>query len=144
MKFSRKLLVITAMFLVLPLPAVANLASPQALKSLSAVARGQGTLSAGKEVFKVYTVVVNLREDGTGELTLVSDLQLFVQCTWSAPADLSKGVDLKITGGETAGGLQGTGKILLRTDGKAIASLSLDAISNTSKRKFHLDFVAAD
>ena len=144
MKLSRKLFVISALLLFLPLPALANLAAPQALTSLSAVARGRGTLTVGKEVFKVGTVVVNLKEDGTGELTLVTDFQLFVQCTWSAPADLSKGIDLKITGGETAGGIQGSGKILLRPDGKAIASLSLDAISNISKRKFHLDFVAAE
>jgi hypothetical protein len=144
MKFSRKLFVTTALLLSLQLPAVANPPRPQALTSLTAVARGQGTLTAGKEVFKVSTVVVNLKEDGTGELTLVTDLQFFVQCTWSAPADVSKGVDLKITGGANAGGLQGSGKILLRPDGKAIASLSLDAISSTSKRKFHLDFVAAE
>jgi len=141
MEVTRKLFVITAMLIFLAVP---NLAAPQGLTSLSVVARGQGTLTVGKEVFKVGTVVVNLKEDGTGELTLVTDLQLFIQCTWSASADLSKGIDLKITGGTSAGSAQGSGKILLRPDGKSIASMSLDASSNTGKRKVHLDFVAAE
>ena len=142
MKVSRKLFAITAILVFLPLSEVPNLAAPQGLTSLSAVARGQGTLTIGKEVFKVSTVVVNLKEDGTGELTLVTDLQLFVQCTWSAPADLSQGIDLKITGGANAGGVQGSGKLLLRADRKAIASLSIEGSSNTSKRKIQLNFVA--
>jgi hypothetical protein len=87
-------------------------------------------------------VVVKLKEDGTGEITVVTDLQLFVTCTWSAPADLSKGIDLKITGGTNAGSLEGSGKLFLRPDGKSIASLSIQAISNTAKRKIQLDFVA--
>lgn len=67
----------------------------QNLKFLLANAHGTGTLTVGDEVYKVTNVVVKLDEDGTGEITLVTDLQLFVQCTWSAPADLSQGIDLK-------------------------------------------------
>src|SRR5258706_6633946 len=111
-----------------------NLAAPQGLTSLLADASGKGTLTVGKEEFKVTNVVVKLKEDGTGEITLVTDLQLFVQCTWSAPADLSKGIDLKITGGLRTGGAEGSGKLLLRPDGKAIASLSIAPTSNTRKR----------
>lgn len=142
MKTNRKLFAISATLTLLALLATPNLAAPQALTSLSATARGDGTLTVGKEVFKVYTVVVNLKEDGTGEITLVTDITVFVSCTWSAPADLSKGVDLKITGGTTASGAQGSGKLSLRPDGKSIASLSLQGSSNTTKRKVQLNFVA--
>ena len=142
MKVSHKLFVITPTLTLLTLLAVPNLVVPQGLTSLLATARGQGTLTVGQEVFKVTNVVVKLKEDGTGEITLVTDLQLFVQCTWSAPADLSKGIYLKITGGISVGGAEGSGKLLLRPDGKAIASLSIEASSNTRKRKIHVKFVA--
>jgi len=142
MKVSHKLFVITPTLTLLTLLAVPNLVVPQGPKSLLATARGQGTLTVGQEVFKVTNVVVKLKEDGTGEITLVTDLQLFVQCTWSAPADPSKGIDLKITGGISVGGAEGSGKLLLRPDGKAIASLSIEASSNTRKRKIQVKFVA--
>jgi hypothetical protein len=140
MKVSHKLSVITATFTLLTLLAMPNLAAPQALTSFFATARGEGTLKVGREVFKVSSVVVKLKEDGTGEITLVTDLQLFVACTWSAPADLSEGIAVKITGGAVSA--QGSGKLLLRPDGKALASLSIDGSSNTN-RKIQLKFVAS-
>ena len=139
MKVSRKVSVITATLTLVTLIAMPSLATPQGLTSLLATARGQGTLTVGQEVFKVSGVVVKLKEDGTGELTLITDLQLLVTCTWSASANLSEGIDLKITGGATSA--QGSGKLFLRPDGKAIASLSIDGSSNT-KRKIRLKFVA--
>jgi hypothetical protein len=142
MKVSRKLLFTTATLTLLTLLALPNMAAPQGLTSLLATAHGKGTLKVGQEVFQVSTVVVKLKEDGTGEITLVTDIQVFVQCAWSAPADLSKGIDLRITGGTNTGGTQGVGKLFLRPDGKSIASLSIQASSDTSKRKIELKFVA--
>lgn len=142
MKATHKMFVLAATLTLLISLAVPDTAAPQALTSFLASARGQGTLTVGQEIFKVSNVVVKLKEDGTGEITLVTDLQLFVQCTWSAPADLSKGIDLKITGGTNAGDAQGEGKLFLRPDGKAIAKLSMEASSNTRKRKIQLQFVA--
>jgi hypothetical protein len=142
MKFSRKLFVVTATLTLLTLTARPKVAAPQGLTSLLATAHGQGTLTVGREVFKVSNVVVKLKEDGTGEITLVTDLQLLVHCTWSAPDDLSKGIDLKITGGASVGDAQGSGKLFLRPDAKAISSLSIEGSSNTSKRKIQLKFVA--
>jgi hypothetical protein len=139
---SRKVFAVIATLALLTLRATPNPASPLELTSLKTNARGKGTLTVGKEVFKVHLVVVQLNEDGTGEITLVTDLTLFVNCTWSAPADLSKGVDLKITGETTVSGATGTGKLLLRPDGKSIASLALQGISNTAKRKVQVNFVA--
>jgi hypothetical protein len=140
MKVSRKLFALTALILVTAVP---HSAAPQGITSLLASARGDGTLKVGQEVFKVSTVVVNLKEDGTGEVTLVTDLQLFLQCTWTAPAELSKGIDLKITGGATAGGATGSGKLFLKPDEKSIVSLTIEATSNTVKRKIEVKFVAA-
>src|SRR5258705_5003202 len=96
----RRLICSMTLLTLLVLP---NLAAPQGLTSLLADASGKGTLTVGKEEFKVSTVFVKLKEDGTGEITLVTDLQLFVACTWSATADLNQGIDLKITGRTNAG-----------------------------------------
>ena len=115
-------------------------ASPQGLSSLFATAHGQGTLTVGKEKFKVTFVSVKLKEDGTGEIMLVTDLQLFLTCTWSANADLNDGINLKLTHGSTSSA-QGSGKLFLRPDGKTIASLSMEG-SSATKRKIQLKFVA--
>lgn len=128
-----------ALLILLPIP---NRGASQQLTSLKATARGQGTLTIGKEVLKVNTVVVELDEDGTGTVTVVTDFQFFINCTWTAPAELSKGIDLKITGGTTASGATGSGKLMLKSDGKSIASLTIQGSSNTEKRKVQLNFVA--
>jgi ribosomal protein L24E len=132
----------TVTLILLMLLAAPNLAVTQRPTSLLATAPGQGTLIVGKEEFTVSYVVVKLKEDGTGEITVVTDLQLFVTCTWSAPEELSQGIDLKITGGTNLGTAQGSGKVFLRPDGKSIASMSLDGMNTVSKRKFQLKFVA--
>jgi len=142
MKVSRKLFAVTTTLILLTFLAVAIATAQQAFTSLSANAKGQGTLTMGREEMKIHSVVVQLKEDGTGEIIIVTDLTLFVNCTWTAPADLSNGIDLKVTGGTTAGGATGSGKLLLKPDGKSIASLSMQGTSNTSKRKIKIDFVA--
>ena len=98
----------TLIFLLLAIPNVAA----QELKSFSADARGQGTLTVGKEIFKVATVVVRLKEGGTGELD-ARQVAIYVTCNWSAPFDLSQGIDLKITGGTNPGSAEGSGKLFL-------------------------------
>ena len=142
MKISRVIGAMAATLTLLTLLAMPNRAAPQGLTSLFATARGQGTLKVGKEVFKVSNVVVKLKEDGTGEITLVTDLQLFLTCTWAAPADLSTGINLKITGGTNAGSAEGSGKLFLRPDGKSIDRLTIEAMSTSVKRKVQVNFVA--
>jgi len=139
MKVS-KLFAVTTTLILLTLVPVAI--AQQALTSLSANAKGQGTLTIGREEMKIHSVVVQLKEDGTGEIILVTDFTLFVNCTWTAPADLTKGIDLKVTGGATASGATGSGKLLLKSDGKSITNLSMQGSSNFSKRKIKVDFVA--
>ena len=142
MKVSRKLFAVTTTLILLTFLPLAIATAQQPFTSLSANAKGQGTLTMGREEMKIHSVVVQLKEDGTGEIIIATDLTLFVNCTWTAPADLSKGIDLKVTGGTTAGGATGSGKLLLKPDGKSIASLSMQGTSNTSKRKIKIDFVA--
>ena len=144
MKVSPKLFVIASTLTLLILLPVSNAAVPQKLTSLLASARGEGTLKVGDEEFQVSNVVVKLKEDGTGEITIITDLQLMLQCSWSTPDDLTKGVDLKIIGGTSVGSAQGSGKLFLRSDEKSIASLSIDGSSKIVKRKVALKFVAAD
>jgi hypothetical protein len=48
---------------------------------------------------KIKSVYINLKENGEADITLFTDLQLFAKGQWSAPADPSKGIPLKITGG---------------------------------------------
>ena len=139
---TRKLFVMNATITLLMLLAVTNVAAPQGLTSLLATAKGQGTLTIGQEVFKVSSVVVKLKEDGTGEITVITDLQVFVTCTWTSTDDLSKGIELKITGGTNAGTAQGSGKLFLKPEGKSIASLSVEATSPTARRKYKLEFDA--
>ena len=86
MNLRRRIAALTPMLMCLMLLAMPNLAAPQKPTSLSETARGKGTLTVGREVFKVHAVVVKLKEDGTGELTLVTDLTLFFDCAWSASA----------------------------------------------------------
>jgi hypothetical protein len=139
MKINRRPFVVIAtltLFTLIPMP---TLAAPLELSKLFATAHGKGTLKVGRELFQVNNVVVKLKEDGTGEITLVTDLQLFVTCTWSAGADLSKGINLTLTGGAISA--QGSGQLFLRADGESIDRLSIEGSSST-KRKIQLKFVA--
>lgn len=141
MKVSRLIGPTTAALIFWTLLAMPHLASAQETTSVLATANGKGTLMVGKEEFKVTSVVVKLKEDGTSEITLVTDLQLLVTGTWSKSADSSKGIDLKITGGTTAG-VEGSGKLFLRPDGKSIDRLTMEGLSTAAKRKIQLNFVA--
>lgn len=142
MKLGRLISPTTAALILLTLLTMSNPTSAQAPAALLATANGKGTLTVGKEQFKVTSVVVKLKEDGTTEITLVTDLQLFVTGTWSKPADSGEGIDLKITGSAAGGGAQGSGKLLLRPDAKSIDRLTIEGMSNTVKRKIRLEFAA--
>ena len=139
----RQLSVITCSITLLLLLAISGLAVPQRPQSLEASAKGEGTLSVGKEKFKLYTVVVKLKAGGEAEITLVSDISLFVAGEWSAGDDISKGIDLKITGGTSQGSSAGTGKLFLTADAKSIARLTLQGVTRNSNTKYSASFVAA-
>ena len=109
-------------------------------KSMVSKASGDGTITLGKEQFKLHEVVVKLFEDGTAELNLVSDITVFVNGKW-ARTDNANTIDLKITS-SSATSLEGSGKLFLRDDHKSIAGLKLQMANKTSSRSIKVDFTA--
>jgi hypothetical protein len=122
--------------------AIRGYPAAQQPKSLLLSANGEGTLKAGREEFKVHTVVAKLLEDGTAEITLVSDITVFVSATWFRRDNADDEIDLTITGGASKGGLEGSGKLFLREDGKSLATLKMQAVNKPTKRNIEVSFVA--
>jgi len=120
----------------------AGLAVAQQPKSLVATANGEGSIKFGKEEFKIHAVVVKLFEDGKAEISLVTDITVFVNGTWSRTDDASKEISLKITGGSVSGNLDGGGKLLLTDDRKSISGLNLQVVNQTTKKVIKAEFVA--
>ena len=111
-------------------------------QSRLAVANGQGTLRVGDERFKINSVIVKLVDDRKAEITLVSDITVFLTGTWSNHGESQEEVDLEVTGGATPGGMEGRGKVFLTSDGKSVTRLSLKGMSRTSKRPVEANFAA--
>jgi hypothetical protein len=109
-------------------------------QSRLAYAKGQGTLRVGDERFEINSVIVKLIEDRKAEITLASDITVFVSATWSAHGESQQEYDLEITGGATPGGLEGRGKVFLSSDGKSVTRLSLKGVSRTTKRIVEANF----
>ena len=101
---------------------------------------GQGWLKVGEETFKISSVIVKLLADRKAELTLVTDITVFLNATWSNRGDSQTAFDLEIVGGATASGVQGTGRLVLGNDGKSVSKLSLKGVSRTSKRTIQAEF----
>lgn len=132
---------IAALLASMPAPA-----ATQKVDSLTATAKGQGTITvtdpgAPERKRPLYSVVVTLRENGEAEIVVVTDMQLMARGRWTKPTDLSQGIDLKITGGTVANNAKGKGKLFLREDGKTIDKLNFEATSS-ARSKVTVDFVA--
>jgi hypothetical protein len=136
---NRKLICLCA---VLILGTASTVAAQQKPTSLTANAKGTGTIKIGNEQFPLYTVVVKLNEGGALELTLVSEITVFFTGTWSAPDDMTKGIDLTITGSEDSSTMRGAGKLFLKADGTSIASMKLQAENKLRKKLIDVTFVA--
>ena len=121
---------------------LAGVAVAQQPKSLVATANGEGSIKFGKEEFKIYSVVVKCFEDGKAEISLVTDITVFVNGNWSRTDDMSNEIALKITGGSVSGNLDGGGKLLLTADRKSITGLNLQVVNRTTKKVIKADFVA--
>jgi hypothetical protein len=146
MKTRLAQLLIVAFAVVIYAPA-GTATTPQAITSLTANAKGQGTVTIsdpeapnGGRTHNVNSVVVILRENGDAEITLVSDMQLFARGRWTAPANASKGITLKITGGIVTGNAKGSGKLFLRADNK-IDRLNFE-VKSLGRSKVTVAFVA--
>jgi|GEM_PF-1148297 len=97
-------------------------AQGQESDSLTAVGKGHGVIVDAFEERKFTAALAVLRPDGTVLITLISDLQLQAQGTWSASGSTPGEIVLKITGGDVSGNVTGTGKLLLVTIGKSSRS----------------------
>src|SRR5215468_2121192 len=132
-----QILLVVALTLLFPIAG-----SAQKLTSLQTSAKGQGTLNVSDiDKHKITSVLVILKENGDAEITLYTELQLSAKGTWSVDKTPSQGIDLKITGGIVQGGGTGTGKLLLRKDGKSIKKLTIDG-SSADGSKISVDFTA--
>jgi hypothetical protein len=144
MKLRWQLLILIA--LVLTFVQTQVVGAPQKITSLTTSAKGQGTIVisdplSGERKHDVRSIVVTLRENGDAEIVLVADMQLFARGRWTAPSDLSKGISLKINGGIVTGNANGSGKLLLRPDGKSIDKLNFD-VKSTARSKVTVQFIA--
>ena len=124
-----------AVFLLLALPYVSYGQEP---KSLVASAKGEGTITLGKEQFKLHSIVVKLFEDGKTEINLITDITVFIAGAWSRSDDADKSITLTTT----ASNLEGGGKLFLGEDRKSITGLKLELFNKISKKNIKVDFVA--
>lgn len=114
----------------------------QESKTVLATANGTGTLKIGQEQFKISTVVIKLFENGKAEITLVSDITVFVNGSWARDKDSQLTIKLEITGTATGGGFAGHGGVLLKHDAKSIDRLWLQGASKTRKTPIEVSFQA--
>jgi hypothetical protein len=128
-----------AIFLLLASPIVA---AAQGQKSVVATASGNGTIKIGQEQFKLNAVVIKCLEDGTAEINLITEITIFLSGKWSRAADNQKVIKLDITGKATGGGIEASGELLLRDDGKSIDRLWIKGVSTTTKRNLEVNFQA--
>jgi len=137
MQRERKVIVV---LLLVMLGATLSVGQAQESQNRLAYARGQGTLRVGEERFKINSVIVKLMDDRKAEITIVSDITVFLNATWSGNGDSPQEVDLEVTSGGNAGGLEGRGKVFLSSDGKAVMKLTVKGVSRTSKRSVEANF----
>jgi hypothetical protein len=140
MKGARKVIAAASVLILVMLGAAFTVGEAQENQSRLAYARGQGTLRVGDERFKINSVIVKLMDDRRAEITLVSEITIFLNGTWSSHTDSQQEVDLEVTGGANPGSLEGRGKVFLSSDGKAVTKLSLKGASRTSKRAIEANF----
>ena len=105
-----------------------------------ASSNGQGTLIVGDGKFKLSYVVVKLMPDQKAEITLGSDILIFLTGTWFNSSESPNEIVLDMTRRDARGGFEGTGKLTLKDEGKAIARLTLKGISRTTKRPVEANF----
>ena len=105
-----------------------------------AVSNGKGTLRVGDQTFKINSVVVKLTHERKAEITMVSDITIFLIASWSNHGASEKEFDLEIKGPESRVGIDGNGKVILGNDGKSVARLRLKGVSRTTQRQIEANF----
>ncbi len=139
MQVDRIMAIAAGMVVITLLAAALAVGESQDSKERLAHSNGKGTLRVGDEQFKITSVVVKLVDDRKAELTLVSDITIFVTATWSNHGESQQEFDLDISG-DSRGGLEGTGKVVLGNDGKSVARLNLKGVSRATRRPVEANF----
>lgn len=146
MRVIRRCVALTVLLILVATPAW-PVWSMQDADSIVAHADGTGLLKLGDEEFKISVVVIKLFKDGKAEISLVSELTIFVSGTWAWEGSDQKAINLKITGGATGGGVDATGKLTLREgqsgQRRGIDRVQLQGQSKTTHRNVSLNFQAA-
>ena len=99
-------------------------AQSQELESVIMRAKGSGVITSAVEKRKITAALVVLRKDGTVMITVIADLQLQAEGTWSASSP--EEILLKITDGVLKGEMTGSGKLLLTSDRKSFKELTMN------------------
>jgi hypothetical protein len=134
-------LIITAPFLLLVILGRGYfVAEAQKNQERLAFSNGQGSLRVGDQEFKINSVIVKLFEDRKAEVTLVSDITIFLTASWSTNAESKQEIDLEFSGADSRGGLEGSGKVVLANEGKSVSRLMLKGISRATKRSVEATF----
>jgi len=140
MQLNRTTLIAASLLMFVLLASTVVVADAQESQSRLANSNGNGTLKVGREEFKVTAVVVKLMDDHQAEITLVSDITVFLTGTWSASDNNAQAINLEITGGASGGGVEATGKLLLSENGKEVVTLDIKGANRISKRSIVLSF----
>ena len=135
---THSLLSLTLLILI----AVPVFALGQESKTILVTTDGNGTLKIGQEQFKISTVVMKLFDNGKAEITLVSDIIVFVNGNWKRDGDSQRTIKLEITGTAIGSGFEGHGGISLKNEGKTIERLWLQGASKTRKTPIQVSFQA--
>lgn len=135
-----KQLIAAASILMLSLSSVSVATASQDGQHRLAYANGEGKLKVGQEQFKVTGVVVKLLDDRKAEITLISDITVFISGTWTQNGESQEDYDLEITGGASPGGLECIGKLRLGKDTKSEVRLTLKGRSRTTKKIVEVQF----
>lgn len=146
MQVTRRSITLCLLVLLFAMPALPQQQQPAEPKSVVAHANGTGTIKLGDEVFKVTAVVAKLFENGKIEISIISDITIFMSGTWTRSADSANSIKLKITAGAAGSGVDASGDLNLREDSqgeqKAIDNISLQGESKTTHQVVSLDFKA--
>ena len=129
-----------ASILVLTILVTPTTTTSQSGQSRLAHANGEGKLKVGQDQFKVTAVIVKLLDDRKAEISLISDITVFIEGTWSQNGESQEDFDLQITGGASPGGLEATGKLTLSKDAKSELRLTLKGKSRTTKKTIDVNF----
>jgi hypothetical protein len=141
MHCDRKLISTTSVFVLVLLCGPFFAGEAQESQTRLAHANGNGTLRLGEEQFKISAAVVKLLPDHKAEITIVTDITIFLTGTWSNATDSPHQFDLEFAVGASRGGVEGTGQTFLSDDGKTLKRLTLKGVSRATKRGVEADFV---